>query len=153
MFRRLILLFVAVVLLSACQAAPTLQDASESAFQVGGIWNYRARPGEEGSFLVITKVEEAIRGNDTTLIYHVYIDGVNITDSDGSRIEIIPHMPFTEEALKQSLVLPIQTTAELPDFQSGYENWRRAYLAGEAGVFNIPVAQAITNLEASLRHQ
>jgi hypothetical protein len=151
-----ILLFLFAVLMgmiTACQpeVTPILRETTGTTYQPGQIWSFAGRPGEESAFLVITKVEESVIGDETKVIVHVYIDGVEIEHPAGGVIKIIPHMPFTEAALNRSLIYSIDISMDLPAYESSYEKWREAYLNGKAEVFDISVRAALDSLEWSLQ--
>jgi hypothetical protein len=58
-------------------------------------------------------------------------------------------MPFLEAALEECLTGLERETAELPDYEEGYRLWREAFEKSEAGVFSIPVNQAIDFVQAT----
>lgn len=148
----LCLLTLLLAMVTGCQSEPTpiLRETVNSTYQPGQIWSFATRPEEESAILIVTKVEESVVGDEITVVVHVYIDGVDIEHPDGGVINVVPHMPFTEAALNRSLVYPINFSADLPDFESGYEKWREAYLKGEADVFDVSIRTALDSLEWSL---
>jgi hypothetical protein len=116
-----------------------LVDTSEGKYHVGEKWNYRTRPGEEGSLLTVFKVESAPK---VGVIVHVSVEGLRVENprapggvSEGSR-----HMPFTEAAIDKSVTALAATGVPVTsDNEEAYENWRRA----GGGVFTITVAEAV----------
>ena len=44
----------------------------------------------------------------------------------------------------------VQESAALPDFEEGYQKWRAAFDAGQAGVWGIPVVKMIEAMESVL---
>ena len=58
--------------------------------------------------------------------------------------EGVSHMPFSEKALAQSDLYFVSDATNLgADWQEGFDVWNEAFLKGEAGVFSIPVSDAI----------
>src|SRR6266540_3582863 len=74
-------------------------DTDKSEFKVGQVWSYKTRPGEEPSTLVVLKVETAPGWKP---IVHVGLTGLKIKTAKGFQ-DTIPHMPFDETALKNSV--------------------------------------------------
>jgi hypothetical protein len=59
-------------------------------------------------------------------------------------------MPFNKAALDQSVTRLIRENAALPDFSEGYGLWRRAFDAGQGGVFSITVAEGVKFMEDTM---
>jgi len=121
-------------------------DTNKSEFKVGQVWNYKTRPTEDGSSLVILKVETA-PGWKT--IVHVGITGLKIRTPKGIQ-DVVPHMPFDESAVKESVTAKVSDSGKLTNFQKGYELWRDAASSGKGGVFTISVADAVATIEEGL---
>lgn len=102
----------------------------KAVFETGQLWKYKTKPGEEDSRLLILKVEEL----EPETAVHISILG----DSD-----FPAHMPFSANAINKSVVMLVSEDVELPDFQEGYEYWRKYYDLGEAGLYKISVAEAL----------
>ena len=60
-------------------------------------------------------------------------------------------MPFSEQAIDKSVVRLLKENVELPDFEDGYQTWRKAFAANHAGIYAISVAEAVTVVETGLR--
>src|SRR5947207_3386083 len=83
---------------SGCSKSETksmFKDTDKSEFKVGQVWNYRTRPGEENSTLVVLKVETA-PGWKT--IVHIGVTGVKLKTAKGIQ-DTVPHLPIDEAAL------------------------------------------------------
>jgi hypothetical protein len=59
-------------------------------------------------------------------------------------------MPFAIKSIEASATRRVATSTKLPD-EGGYEQWRYAFVEGEAGVYTIPIKDAATVVEESLR--
>ena len=113
-----------------------------SAYAAGQVWKYRTRPGEESSQLYISRVDHLPEG----LAFHIYLDGLHLKNPAGEQSSL-PHAPVNEETLKASVTALVTERAQVPDVSKGYNIWREAYDRGEAGVFDIPVAEVVQFIE------
>ncbi|GAA0751352.1 hypothetical protein LRH25_14540 [Ideonella azotifigens] len=122
---------------------PLLSNAAD--LQAGQVWTYKTRAGEASSTLTVLKVEQY---NDLGRVVHIRVDGIHMTNPvKGNVVTDIPHLPFKDLALQGSVVKQLRKLSSLPDFQEGYDTWKKAYLAGQAGAFETPVS---TTLDAML---
>ncbi|MBD2767228.1 hypothetical protein IC235_04920 [Hymenobacter sp. BT664] len=127
----------------------SLRETVKSKYQVGQVWTYTTRSSEPDAKLTIVKVE----GQDSIgNIIHVYVSNVKIkTSLDPDKYsETISHMPFSEAAIDSSVTKQIGTVTKLPDFKAGYDEWRRSFDAGHAGVFTITVGKAVEYMETAV---
>lgn len=121
----------------------------QSRYQEGQVWRYETRVGEENSTLTILLVESYPR---VGTIVHICVEWVQLqpVGSPEGTVNRIAHMPFGEGALDASVTELAGQTSVLPDFTDGYVDWRRAFEAGDAGIFVIPVAQAVEFIEQAM---
>jgi hypothetical protein len=129
---------------SLLMTQPALAD-----YESGQVWKYKTRAGEEGSLIYIAKVD-AEKGHGS--IYHIYVDGLRIRNphlSGGIQSEL-PHAPVDKAALDASVTGLVRDRKQIPDISGGYATWREAFDAGEAGVFNIPVAKIVDYIELAI---
>ena len=110
-----------------------------ASFEPGQVWRYATRTGEEQSRVWILSVETHPRTGEP--IVHIAISDVRLRAA--GELTTIGHIPISREALEASGVMLEATGAALPDFEEGYRMWRKAFDAGEAGVFSIPVAEVV----------
>ena len=64
----------------------------------------------------------------------------------------IPHLPFAESAIEQSVTTLERESGPVPDFAEGYRLWREAFDAGKGGVFSIAVADAFDAVTSIARN-
>lgn len=57
----------------------------------------------------------------------------------GNVVTDIPHLPFKERAIQQSVTKLVRQLPLPPEFQEGYDTWKKAYVAGQAGAFETGV--------------
>ena len=135
-----------MVAMSGCSKSETksmFTDTDKSAFKVGQVWNYKTRPGEENSTLVVLKVETA-PGWKT--IVHIGVTGVKLKTAKGIQ-DTVPHLPIDEAALKNSVTTKVRDDGKLTNFQEGYGLWREAASSGKGGVFTLSVADVVATVE------
>jgi hypothetical protein len=124
-----------------------LVDTRRSKYQVGQVWRYRNRLGEDSSTITIVKVELQ---HSESVVVHITVSNVKIHSEELNRDSEISHMPFSEEALETSVVELLDMVVDLPDFEDGYEDWKEAFLNGNAGVFSVSVAKAVDFIEKAM---
>lgn len=133
--------------LLAALLAVVVSNQAMAGYEVGQVWAYKTRPGEEASRIYIAKIDE-----DATLgkIFHIYVDGLRIKNrrTDSGFQTALPHSPVDESTLDASVTNLVETVEDLPDISEGYAYWKDAYDSGQGGVFNIPVAQIIEYIES-----
>ena len=115
-------------------------------YEIGQVWEYETRPGEEESRLYIGEIDEH---EELGKIYHIYVENVMI---ENKRIEsghqtALPHAPVSESALDASVTKFVEKIDVTPDVSNGHKIWKEAFDSGKAGVYNIPVATIIEYLE------
>lgn len=120
-------------------------------FLPGQVWTYRARPGEEASRLIVCKVDWDLETGHTV---HIALAGVAVQNryARGGIATTVDHLPFTADALRQSVLEIVATDAKLPPYEDGYRNWRKAYEEGEAGAWSCSVAECLTGMEEAIRN-
>ena len=129
----------------------SLKEVGELAgLQVGQVWTYKTRKGEENSLVTILRLEKNINIGG---IVHVSLNGLKIANPaapDGLTKEA-SHLPFAEEAIKKSVVA-LQLSVEVGSaYMEGYEMWRSAFEQGKAGVFTISLIEGVEFLEGMFR--
>ena len=150
--RSLVVSLVALLVAIPCCRDSSSGSAPESSmieFSAGQTWQYKTRPGEEASRLVVCRVD-ADRKLGT--IVHVYVEGVAIKSprAQGGVTRVVHHLPFAAEALRNSVGAPGAHRDDLPDYQDGYDTWRQAFDSGKAGVFTISVAESLDFMEQAI---
>jgi hypothetical protein len=128
---------------------PAQSEKTEVKYKVGQMWSYKTRSHEEKSYFIIVKIE-----NDAKLaaIVHVAMRGLKMKNprSPDGISDTVNHMPFTEEAVKKSSLKLLKEKVELPDYEEGYQMWRDAFDAEQAGKSTITLAEAVKVMEATL---
>ncbi|AHM59263.1 hypothetical protein D770_04980 [Flammeovirgaceae bacterium 311] len=120
----------------------------DDTFEAGQTWRYHTRNGENNSTLTIVKVEKL--KNDT--IIHIALSGLKIKHPlvKSGVSESIDHLPFSKEAILNSVIEQIGSQSQLPDFMEGYVQWKEAYESGNGGIFTITVKEAVGYVEQTM---
>jgi hypothetical protein len=130
--------FVAALLLAASFTSLAAD------LEPGQVWAYQTRPGEAKSTITVLKVEAY---KDLGRVIHIRIDGIEMNNPmKGNTITEIPHLPFKDQAIQASITRLVQKSATVPEFRKGYDTWKKAYTAGQAGAFDISVGATLDAL-------
>lgn len=131
-----------LALLLALPAEPPI--APEPArYLEGQVWEYRTRPGEEGSLLKIQAVEDWPGGGK---VYHISVIGVRIAGMRGNDLQ---HLPVSELTLNASVTRLSPSTAAFPLADEGMAIWR----ADRGGVYDIALAEIIAIIDQAMGGQ
>jgi len=130
------------------------RDTNDSVYQPGQEWSYKNRSGEEGATFYVCKVASHPKiGN----IIHVTLRGLNIRNpiQKTGFSDVITHLPFTEQAIDNSINKVITKSAKLPedlqeDFTMAYADWRNAFVEGKATVLNETIADTLDYIESTI---
>ncbi len=134
----LALLFTAICL--GTDKGASLKEVHDEKYKPGQVWSYKTRVNEQESTLTILRLEET---PEKKRIVHVRVDHIQLTNCTGGPApNTFEHMPFAKDALDQSVIKVVRTGA-VPDFRSGYSEWRAAWDAGKASYYTISVALAL----------
>ena len=150
MILRLFLSALLLITASYAQAQdePCLQThaAQDKKFHPGQVWAYNTRPGEPDSTITILKVET---GQKIGEIIHVRIDNIRLRNcTGGPEPKVLEHAPFTREAIEKSVTKLLKDDGVVPDFQHGYDQWKKAC----GGVYTLTVAEAVQVDETTFQH-
>lgn len=114
-------------------------NAKSPDFNVGQVWVLQS--GEyQGAEVIIVKVENHPVQRE---VIHIMVQGP-IQNSEGRVTSSISHLPYSEDGLRQSELKLSREQAPVPnDWREGYEYWNAEALQGKAGMFSVPVSEAI----------
>jgi hypothetical protein len=131
--------FAGMLLLSAAAGA-----IAEN-YEPGQIWNYKTRPQEKDSTLMILRID-----NTTKLgqVIFVGLKDLRVRHPNGNVIATMTPLPFTREALDQSVIKLVGKSDELMKFSFGYQKWKQAQFEGKKPPTYVkPVAEVVDALE------
>jgi len=136
-------LILAVALLAGLGAQT---QAPASRYAERQTWDYRTRPGDEGSMLKIQRIEPwpGAPAGENRLVYHISLIGVRFgprrTPTE------LQHLPVSQASLDASVTRLNDTMAHFPEPDEGIAAWREA----RGGVFTIPVAEIVDVVEQAM---
>lgn len=121
---------------------------NDDTFEVGQIWHYDTRQGEENSTLTIVSMEN---NKDYGLIIGVYVDNLNIPlNGISGGNTVINFMPFNKKALKESVTRIQGHTDELPDYKQHYKAWKKEFDNKNCKIFLSPVKVMLDSTQMNL---
>jgi hypothetical protein len=124
---------------------------AEHNYEIGQIWRYRTRDGEENSQIVILN---SIRvGIDT--VYSICVEGVKLKNPwiQGGIQTTLPHSPVSKEALDLSVLESIGIRQNpLDDYAEEFQEWKEPFDRGEAGYFIITIAEILDLIEQAVNN-
>ena len=116
--------------------------------RVGQVWTYKTRPGEEASRLTVLRLEEHPSQGGYV---HISLDGLHIPNPASPSKKVMEgagHLPFSQSAVERSVLAVESTGAEIStESMEGYQTWRAAFDAGQAGVFSTDVASGVDAMQ------
>ena len=126
--------------------------ATSGKFQVGQVWKYYNRPGEDSSTLTVLKVEKYEKG-DT--IIHLRVDGIKLYNPNvaSGYSSFIGHMPFSEKTVSNSVTILVGHNSNLPEFSEGYNQWKEAWDNGKGGYWTVDLKDAIEGMDSVMRQK
>jgi len=104
-------------------------------FEVGQLWTCKAPDNEKLHNLLVVSAEE---------LDEQKIVGIAVVDSE---MGDSPFMPFSQQAIEDSVLDLVQSNIDIADFVEGYEYWKELFIEGEAGVYNLSVDEVL-NLDS-----
>lgn len=123
--------------------------ANAREFSEGQVWSYKTRNGEQGSKLLINKVEADPKLGS---VYHISLSGVHVQNPSapsGINTEL-PHFPVSKQTLEQSCIKLLGRSEPNPQYLDGYSAWKSAFDQGRAGIFTISVAEIVDAVETAV---
>jgi len=133
---KIVLIILAVLVLAgvgvACRKAQSSIPPVASKYHPGQVWNFKTPRDQPDAKLTILLVESYPK---IGTVVHVAVSGVHLPRDNTT----VPHMPFAESAIDQSVTALVLESGPVPDFHEGYAEWQRA----KGGVFTISVADGL----------
>ena len=126
-----------------------LHTVDNPKFKPGQVWAYNTRQYETGSTLTIVKTEA---DDEKGSIVHIYIQGLRMKNPHHKigLSSVIDFLPCSEDSISESVTHVVEENIALPNYEAGYQEWRTAFDAGQAGIWDIPVAKMIDAMEIVL---
>ena len=146
---RLLVLLLIGAAASASAEVPAPVTTTSEHFEVGQVWAYRTRPGEEESRVIVGRIEEL---REDTIVVHVQLVGVRLRNpaAPTGYASVIGHAPIDEAALRGSVTTLTDEKIEPDGLDEGYRIWLEGYREGQAGVFTIPLSEVVGFIEEAI---
>ena len=114
-------------------------------YEVGQIWSYKTRPQEPNSTLMILRVDNTSKLGQ---VVFVGVKDVRVLHPSGKMLSSMSPLPFTKDALDQSVIKVVGQTDKVMSSDFGYQKWKEAQMAGKKPLTYVkPVAEIIKGLE------
>lgn len=113
-------------------------------FLPGQVWQYDTRPGEGNSTLTVLAIDE---GEDYAII-HIRLDNIEFCSGG-----CIKHLPFSVDAIMDSVTGFTKHLDTIPEFKDGYDQWKQQFESGKAGYWKIPVKEAVEAIEQVMNNK
>jgi hypothetical protein len=119
--------------------------AAAENYGVGQVWSYKTRSQEPNSTLMILRID--ITSNLGPVIF-VGLKDLRVQHPNGKVIGSMSPLPFTKEALDQSVIKLVGTADKLMASDFGYAKWKEDQRAGRTPrTYAKPVAAVVNDLE------
>ena len=120
-------------------------NARAEDYAVGQIWTYKTRPKEPDSTLMIVRIDNTSKLGQ---VIFIGLRDLRVQHPSGKVVASMSSLPFTKEALDQSVVKLVGKTDKLMQSNFGYAKWKEAQFAGKTPTtHDRPVAEMINRLE------
>ena len=121
-------------------------------FKEGQIWAYSTRPNEKDSQVLILKIEHYELPAKVD-VFHIALNGLQLKNpNSGTGVSSeIEHLPFSKKAIENSLTTLLEENAWIHAYGENYEEWKKAFLSQQVGVFDMTIKAALTSTEESIK--
>jgi hypothetical protein len=114
-------------------------------YEVGQVWSYKTRPQEKSSTLIVLRIDNTSKLGQ---VVFVGLKDVRLLHPSGKVVSSMSPLPFTKDALDQSVIKLLGKTDKLMESSFGYEKWKEAQFAGKKPLtYAKPVAEIVNGLE------
>lgn len=123
-----------------------MSTRSSSPYAVGQLWRCRGRHPGERPLLLINRIEQHPQGGE---IIHVTMREVQVRHPalPGGVMTSMPHVPTIGQVFERSDAELVGEDVPDPAYLEGYQVWKRAFDAGNAGSYGIAVSEILDSIE------
>jgi hypothetical protein len=143
---KIVLIILALLVIGgvimACRKAQTGSAPVASKYHPAQVWSFKTPSDQPDAKLTILLVESHPK---IGTVVHIAVSGVHLPHDNTT----VPHMPFAESAIDQSVISLVQESGPVPDFHEGYSHWQHA----KGGVFTISVAEGLEFVRKGLEQR
>lgn len=152
MFGKKLVIFLFAGLLLSCsvQSKNMATDTTDSKFKVGQVWKYKTRPNEPDSVFTIAKIDNEPKSG---VIIHITVSNLKIKNpqAPSGYTDLVGHMPIAEKAIADSVTELSNQKPDLSSYEDGYQEWRKAFDSGKAGIWTLPVSECVAAMEQEIQ--
>ncbi len=131
--------------LGCCALLGAAAGALAENYEVGQVWSYKTRPQEPNSTLMILRIDNTSKLGP---VVFVGVKDVRVMHPSGKLLSSMSPLPFTKDALDQSVIKLVGKTDKVMSSNFGYQKWKEAQLAGKKPPTYVkPVAEIVNALE------
>jgi len=123
-----------------------MSTSGSSPYAVGQLWRCRGRHPGERPLLLINRIDQHPLGGE---ILHVTLREVQIRHAGlpGGVMTSMAHVPVIGQVFERSEAELVGHDLPDPVYLEGYQQWKRAFDAGNAGSFGIAVGEILASIE------
>lgn len=127
-----------------------MSASSPSPYAVGQLWRCEGRSADERPVLLINRIEQhpLLSGE----ILHVTLRDARIRHPGvaGGVMASMAHLPVIGQVFERSHAELVGQDTPDPAYIAGYQEWKRAFDAGNAGAYGIAVSEILASIERML---
>lgn len=120
-----------------------------SPYAVGQLWRCEGRSADEVPTLLINRIETHPRGGE---ILHITVRDVQIRHpaAPGGVMTWMAHLPVIGQVFERSHAVLVGQDTPDPAYIEGYQQWKQAFDAGNAGSYGIAMSEILASIERML---
>ena len=120
-------------------------------YKKGQVWKYKTREGEEDSTILVLN-EEYYQFPERVDVVYVAINNLKMKNGkeESGFSEEIEFLPFSKKSIDNSVIELIEENVWVHPYEEGYFEWKKAFMAGKGGIFDMTVKTAIKSTEQTL---
>jgi hypothetical protein len=124
-------------------------DYKDEKFEVGQIWNYETRTGEENSTIQIVKIDKY---ENQEAFIHISVKGLKMKNPsvEGGISKTIGHLAFARKSVIESVTKLVNPKEELSYSKERYQTWKKTFEADKAGVYIRSISEAVKYVETRM---
>ena len=131
-------------------------DYKDEKFEVGQIWDYETRIGEENSTIQIVKIDKY---ENQEAFIHISVKGLKMKNPsiEGGISKTIGHLAFARKSVVESITKLVDPKEGLLGYKEGYQSWKEGYQswkkvfeADKGGVITRSISEAVKYRETRM---
>ena len=133
-------------LLIGCVLLIAAGNAAAESYEAGQIWSYKTRPQEPNSTLMILRMDNS--SSKLGQVIFIGLKDLRVQHPSGKVFSSMSPLPFTKDALDQSVTKLVGKADKLMASDFGYSKWKEDQRNGKnPRTYVKPVAEVVDSLE------